>query len=368
VAADAPTTFIAHPAWRGDSLALVPYPLSRASLPPTLSVALRHERELLHEIATSWVTAYPKSAAALEALAISLDLLGDPSAADTLRSARTLASTEAERVRVAVAEVVMRLRFATPLDIGGIGRARALADSVLAENDDPDAPEPLLLATLAVLRGRGERAAAYMRRPAAVAAMRIPPPLAQAAGPLLVFAALGGPVDSLRVLEEQVQDAIAFLPDSLQGEARMTWLARAAQLVYPERVFASLSDLAGQGDYMIDAQVAWGRGDTGAVHGMYDVRRQRRKALPPGSVTLDALYPEARLLAAIGEQRQAMTWLDPTLSALRLVASEKLSDPVNAGALVRAMSLRAQLARLVRDSAGVERWEAVIRELSREAL
>jgi tRNA A-37 threonylcarbamoyl transferase component Bud32 len=360
------TGFIARPAWQRDSLTLIPYPLNRDTLPPTLALALRHERELFHEIAMSWATAYPASADALEALAVSLDLLGDPSAADTLRRARGLANTSAERVRVAAAEVVMRLRFAAPLNPAGVAAARALADSILDEYSGSDAPEPLLLATLAVLTGQGARAAAYMRQPGAVAAMRIPPSLAHAAGPLLIFAALGAPVDSIRVLEEQVESAISFLADSVQQDARMVWLGRAAQLAFPDYQFASLARVSGQGDYMIDAQVAFLSHDTGAVRRMFETRRARRRFLLPGNVTLDALYPEARLLDAIGEPQQAITWLTPTLSALRRVPTEKLSDPVNAAALVQAMAFLANLSRGARDEAGAARWDAVVRELRKE--
>jgi tRNA A-37 threonylcarbamoyl transferase component Bud32 len=361
---DTVTRFIARPAWVSDTLALIPDSLGRDVVPKTFGVALRKEQALFHDIATAWVTAYPRSADAWEALAISLDLLGDPTAADTLRKARAFATTDAERVRVAVAEVILRLRFAIPFDVAGVREAREVADGILDQYDRLDAPEPVLLATLAVLAGRGARAAAYMRQPAALSAMRVPAQLARAAGPLLVFAALGGPVDSALALEEQVDQAIRFLPDSLQENARMVWLARAAQLVFPEHHFASLESLAGHGDYMIDAQVAFLNHDTTAVRRMFDTRRARRRALAPGSVTLDALYPEARLLHAIGEPQQAIAWLDPTLSALRLVSSEKLSDPVNAGALVQAMALRSQLATLVHDEAGAARWGAVVRELS----
>ncbi|HXG97709.1 MAG TPA: serine/threonine-protein kinase [Gemmatimonadales bacterium] len=357
---DRTTTFIAHPAWAGDSLALVPYPLSRETLPTTLELALRHERELFHEIATSWVTAYPTSADALEALAISLDLLGDPTAADTLRRARLLATTDGERLRAAAAEVLLRLRYAVPFYPAGIATARQIADSMLDAYDGPNTPEPLLLATLAVLTGRGTRAAAYMRQPSAVASMEVPPALAQSAGPLLIFATLGAPIDSIRVLEEQVESGISFLPDSVQQEARMMWLARAAQLAFPDFRFASLADLAGHNDYMIDAQVAFLGKNNDFVRRMFDTRRERRRFLLAGNVTLDALYPEAWLLNAIGEPQQARAWLAPTLSALRLVPTEKLSDPVNAAALIQAMALQASLSRLVGDTAGAARWEGVV--------
>jgi tetratricopeptide (TPR) repeat protein len=80
--------FVAYCAWQRDTLAFIPYRLSE--LPElrrsrTLSLAVGKERELFHDIATAWVTAYPKSADALDALALSLALLGNPAALDTMR-------------------------------------------------------------------------------------------------------------------------------------------------------------------------------------------------------------------------------------------------------------------------------------------
>ena len=140
----------------------------------------------------------------------------------------------------------------------------------------------------------------------------------------------------------------------------MMWLARAAQLAFPDLRFASLADLAGHNDYMIDAQVAFLAKNNDFVRRMFDTRRERRRFLLAGNVTLDALYPEAWLLNAIGEPQQASAWLAPTLSALRLVPTEKLSDPVNAAALIQAMALQAKLSRLIGDSAGAARWEGVV--------
>ena len=341
----------------GDTLALVPYPSNRLFIPKTLPAAVRHERELFHDIAVAWVTAFPGSAEALEALALSLDMLGDPSAVDSLHRARILAAAEPERVRIAGAEFWMRLRFSVPFDTRGTQAAKALADSLLSTNFAADTPEPLLLASIAVATGRANLAADFTRRPAAVEALRVPPPLARIAGPLLVFSALAGPLDSVRTLEAQtaatIENAIAA-PQQIR--ARMSWLGRAGQLAFPDYKFESLPLLAGHGDYMIDAQVAFLRADSAAVRQMFDERRVRRRDLPPGLVTLDAIYPEAALLAAMGDTRGAVAWLDPTLAALFTVSTEKLADPANAGALLRAMMLRADLASQLGDLSTAARW------------
>ncbi|MEX2156561.1 MAG: protein kinase [Gemmatimonadales bacterium] len=355
------TRFRAYPSWQGDTLALVPYPGQPLAVPRTLNVAVRRERELFHDIATAWVTAFPHSADAVEALALSLDLLADPSAIDTLRRAREFVTTSAERLRVGVAEVWMGVRFSVPFDLAGVRAARALADSLLQEHPPSNAPEPFLLASIAVLTGRAHVAAEYTRHAAAVAALRVPAPLARIGGPLLVFAALGGPIDSLRALEEQVESTIDHaVADSLRLAARMAWLGRAGQLVFPDYRFKSLPALVAHGDYMIDAQIAFLRGDSAVVRSTFTKLRVERRFVPATEVTLDAIYPEARLLAALHDDLAAIAWLEPTLTALSSTASEKLVDPANAGALVQAMALRADLATSMRDTTNAARWARVV--------
>ncbi len=359
------TSFVANPTWQGDTLAFVPYPRqlwSRPRAAPEASnLAVRRQRERFNQIATAWVTAFPQSPDALEALAISLEMLGAPSALDTLRRARALATSPEDRARVAGAEVWMRVRLAIPSDIEGLLVARALADSVVHRYPPASAPEPLMLASLAALTGRAQHAAAYGRNPAVAAEWRIPAPLALTAFPLLAFAALGGPTDSLRALEQRVDSAIrdALLPSSRQ-EARHTWLARPATLALPEYRFRTLPLLLGSGDYLLDAQWAFLRGDTAAVRQMFvDLRAARRNFLP-SDLTIDALYPEAWLLGAVGEPEAAIGWLEPTFATLPATAPEVFADPARAGALVRAMVLLANLAEGVGDRASAQRWARAV--------
>src|SRR5436309_5047493 len=201
------TVFAARPIWQGDTLALLPYPrqasLALEVVPEAVTVAARHQRELFLEVATAWVTAFPRSADALEALAIALEMLGNPAALDTLRRASALATTPGERVRIGAGEVWMLVKFSVPADVAGLRAARALADSVLRAYPPPKAPEPLLLATLAALTGHAELAAAYGREPPAATEWIVPAPLAQTALPLVLLASLGGPAGRLGTLEDR---------------------------------------------------------------------------------------------------------------------------------------------------------------------
>jgi hypothetical protein len=367
------TSFAAYPSWQGDTLAFVPFPV-RAILARSwvssqaTAIAVRRQREQFHEIATAWVTAFPRSADAMEAVAISLEMLGDSAALDTLRRARALARTPEEQIRIAAGEVWMRVKFSLPVDLVSLRAARALADSVLRANPLPNAPEPLLLASLAALTGRATQAVAHTRHPAAVAEWKVPPPLAQTALPLLVRSALGGPADSVRALERLVDSAIDnAVPVQVRQLARLQWLARAATLAFPVYPSRLISKLSGRGDYLLDAQAAFLHRDTAAVRQMFVDLEAARRGEPPADVTLDALYPEASLRAALGDDRGAIAWLDPTLAALPATDPETFTDPTRAAALVRAIALRAELAERVGDRAAAARWAHVLIELWSDA-
>ncbi len=359
--------FAAYPVWDGDTLAFVPYPQQvlfarPRPMPQTVALATRHQRERFRQIAIAWVSAFPRSPYALEALAVSLDMLGEPSALDTLRRARALATTREDSVRVAGAEIWMLVRTSTPSDPRGLAAARALGDSVLRAYQPGAAPEPFLLSSIAALVGRPQLAAAYARQPAVVREFDVPAPLAATAYPLLVVSALGGPVDTLRALEQRVDYAIQnALTPPLRSEARKNWLARAATLAWPEYRFRTLASLVGIGDFFLDAEVAFlVRRDTATARRMFVDLGEARRFVPPADLTLDALYPEAQLLAALGDPRPAMAWLDPTLSALSSSDPYAFADPVRAGSLVRAMVLRADLADRVGDRAVARTWATAV--------
>ena len=353
---------LAYASWEGDSLVFYPYPIAKLVRPQSTNLAVRHERELFHEVATAWVTEYPRSADALQALAISLDMLGNPTALDTLRRARSLAVTPEQRIRTAGAEVWMRIKLGIPSDVRSLGVARAIAES-LFQKFPTRAPEPLLLASIATVTGHAGIAAAYSREPVAVVQRGVPPSLAESALPLTVFSALGGPQDSLRVLEERVKaviDNAAGLP--LQESARAEWLVRPATLAFPTYHFRSLPELKGIDD-LLDAQIASTGGDTVPARRLFARLRFERRHAQPVDQSIDVLLPEASLLVALGDRPGAIAWLDPTLAALPAMAPEMFTDLPRAGALGRAMALRAELADLLGDRAGAARWAHAVEVL-----
>jgi tetratricopeptide (TPR) repeat protein len=361
-------TFDARPAWEGDSLVFIPYPRGQASsaVPgPTYALALQRLKELFRDVATAWVAAYPEEPSALEALGVSFEMLNDPSCIDTLRRARAIAVSPDTRSRLAGTEAWMRLKLAIPLDLANIRAARSLADSLLAVQPARGA-DTRLLASLAALTGRAHLAAALYETSSVE--WRAPAPIARPAARLLVYSVLGGPADSLAILEERVARAIDNgVAMAERADARLVWLARPATLAFPHHRMSAIQRLGGQGDPLLDAQAAFVGSDTTAVRRYFDTFRSRRRNYPPESLTLDGLYPESALLAAWGKPRDAADWVEPTLDNLSSTAPLVFTDPARAGALVQAMALRAELAARLGDRATAARWARVVAVLWSDA-
>jgi hypothetical protein len=355
--------FVALPTINHDSLAFIPVPMEPGvAIPssPTAIDAVRHQRQQFFEIATAWSTSLPESATARAALALSMELLGQPGALEVLREARRLASEPADRFRLAAAEVWLRIRLAAPSDTAGLRAARKLADSLLDAGSMSGAP-PLSRASLAALTGRAGLAVSLAGDPFVQRAWDVPAALFPAASRLLVHAAMGGPSDSLRRLERDVDAAIGRdLARSQRDGARLAWIARAATLAFPTHRFAQARELVGAGDYVLDAMEALATADTNAA------RRAFYEGLPGDPMKLtaerpaDALFPEAWLFAALHEDRTAIHWLDNVLANLYGKALRAPIDPIEAAPLVRAMALRAELAARTGDAAGARGWARTV--------
>jgi len=366
------TRFAATPAWQGDTLAFVPYPIRAHTMQLTTAPAAHDEavqrlREKLRDVAVAWVTATPQSASAMEALAFSLAMLGDPAALDTMHRARALAAGSAEALMVAGSQVWMELAFALGSDLSRLDHVKQLADSILDGRLSGATADPMLLAGLAVLTGRVRRAASYARDPAVANAMGAPPPLAEAAPALLIFASLGGPRDTLAALERRVKAAIdeQLLP-AQRPIARYNWLMRPATLAFPDYAFATVSNLAGQ-DWLLDLQAAWVAGQRDSVRRGLDRIQAARGESRPANLTTDGLYPEAALLVELGDRKAAAELMDATVRGLPQVAPQVLADPVRVAALVRALALRARIADELGEDEKARRWAQAVLTLWSDA-
>jgi len=360
------TTFLAHPSWAGDSLVLFPVPLQgqtagAAKRTATTADAIHHQRERVYEIARAWVAAFPASADALQALAVSLELLGDPSALDTLLRARRLAVDPAEVVRVATGEIWMRVLFGSPDDLSSLRVARQLADSLLRRIAVGRATEPQLLSSLAALTGRAHLAAQLSRQVPMRKGWETPPALVGIASTFLTYAAMGGPADSVRALERRVAGAIERdVLSSDRDQARAVWLALPATLAFPDHQLPSITALVGQGNSLVDADAAFLRGDTAAAWRTLVAFRTAGQSMSPADFTIDQLYPETWLMAQLGQPDSAAQWLDPTLNALARTPPQLFSEAFRAGTLVRAMAFRADLAERAGDRDTARRWATAV--------
>jgi hypothetical protein len=80
----------------------------------------------------------------------------------------------------------------------------------------------------------------------------------------------------------------------------------------------------------------------------------------PAAISFDGVYPEAALLSRLGNDAEAIAWLDPALQALPATGPLALANPAAAGTFVRAMALRAELAARVGDSVTARRWARAV--------
>jgi hypothetical protein len=110
------------------------------------------------------------------------------------------------------------------------------------------------------------------------------------------------------------------------------------------------------GNPFLDAQAAFAKGDLAGARRMLKTEGEFRATTRAADLTLDITYTGAWTLAALGDRTVAIDWLDPVLNAAQLYPPEVISRPPNAGALVRAMMLRAGLARAAGDTVNARRW------------
>jgi hypothetical protein len=254
----------------------------------------------------------------------------------------------------------MLIKFSIPTDLEGVHAARVLADSLLEARAGRDPLEPRMLASLAALTGRARLAATLSQDQRVVEEWELPAHLASTVPAFFVFAALGGPSDTLRALEQAVAQALE--QSGMAASLQMFALAYPATIAFPDHPLESISALAGNDDILVDAQAAYLRGETDTVRALLmRIQETRGPALRlPEVLTLDALFPEASLLAALGDERAAIDWLDPTLGTLARTGPQLFADALGAGPLVRALALRAELAASVGDTAGARRYASIV--------
>jgi hypothetical protein len=259
---------------------------------------------------------------------------------------------------LAVSEVWLRVKFSLPSNLTGLRAARSLADSIvwthrLEPNDES-------LGSLAALTGRAELAAAYARTDVGNEAT---PAIARNGPALLAFAALGGPADSLSELARVVGVGVQTMPLSSRQAARRDWLTRAATLAFPDYQFPMLANGGETGLRLGNLIVASLSDDTARVQRILSDISTVRQGFRPADIMPDGLLPEASALVRTGDVTGAIARLDPTLSTIRFTSSQDLAFISQAGSLVRAMILRADLAKRTGDETTARMWARAVVEL-----
>ena len=372
--------FLARPTLQADTLSFVPYPWqevlgSRMHEPQSsVDAAIEHQRRLFRSITLEWSAALPASATAKESGAVSLEMLGDPTAADTLELARRLSTDPAQQLALASRAVMLRIKLALPDRIDQLRSARALGDSLLAAHAQPSQLEAKALLPIATITGRCALAAKLARTAAEpfsapMTMLVLPRHLIADRDALIVRAAMRCSVaNDERSLDDIAADAGTALGRSATLEQhRLMEYSLLGQVVgLREHVDARwISRLAAPShDYILEMRFNLLRGKNAQVRQELGLLATERRARSLSGVQLDAVLAEAQLLLAMGDSVGAAMRLDDGLDAMRQLAPAILDKGVQSASLFGSLKLRTSLHLTRGDSKKALAWKAAYSTLS----
>ncbi len=356
--------FLISPTLRADTLVFVPIPWDKYMEPsspimrriaPAIPAAIRRQRAMFRDLAAGWVASAPRSADAYTALGISLQLLGDRSAIDTLARARRLATTTEARARATIASIIVGVQIGAGEDPALLEQAAHLADSLLRDSAAVGL-DPSAASTIAGLLGRASLAAQWRARIVRSPINALPPRLVNSVERLTTFAALGGPPDSLDTIGELL---FSRLDSTSEGRTLARHLLRPLGLALPNHHLRALAGLDPDHDLLLSAARALALRDTAQVRSRLTELEAGRASVPPEDRKFETLLPEAWLFLQLRDTASAERRLDPSL-AVTALASVNFADHVHAGMLVRTMALRADLAAARGQPAVARRWARAV--------
>jgi tetratricopeptide (TPR) repeat protein/tRNA A-37 threonylcarbamoyl transferase component Bud32 len=372
--------FGALPSMQRDTLEFVPRPIGEVvatkpgAIPASVKAALAHNREVLRDITTSWVQAFPDRADAHETLGLVLETLGELTAG---RSQGYSALGEIRRARALTRDRLASLRLANSetrflLKSEQMAEARGLADSVLRANPSPTVDEARQLRGLAALTGRVHLAAQLQRRAAADFTfltpewdeVNVPLQLTDAALGLYAYSAFGTPMDSLEALENRVERLIpSYVEPAKRGPTRQALLDHSTVLAFPERGLRPMHRDTPSARYLLVMQYHLAGKDSAALRQSFKKLEEVQHDLRPGDIAFDGTYHKAWLLLAMSDTASSIRLLDLSLDALPTLRTEVLDQLPQAATLVRGMALRAELAERAGDSTTARRWAGHVLQL-----
>jgi hypothetical protein len=345
-----------------DTLVLVPYPWrviaegKPNAIPPGFQEAQQQRRMEFRRIAAAWSAAFPSSSGAKQAVALSLEMLGDPGAIDTMRLARRLALERTRRLQLAADEVLLLVKFGIPDHPEFLRSAQMLGDSVLSARDFTSDQARTLIATAALL-GRCRQTEALSRNASLPAGELITPArLYVEAQVHLVDIILSCPVESPALTLSRLADLIAREQTLRRGDAASHLdaylLYRPALLSRDTAILRRLSQSTRT--RLVSAALYAALNDTAQARRMLDssdiVARDAR-------LTPDIGFIKARLSVALSDTSRAIRILDRTLTVDLVHLDQPTLDEAGVTASISAaVALRADLADATRDSAARQRW------------
>jgi tRNA A-37 threonylcarbamoyl transferase component Bud32/tetratricopeptide (TPR) repeat protein len=365
-----------------DTLAFVPWPLdsiragSSKVIPRQLNEAVARNRQRLLGIVTNWVRAFPDSSDGYQQLALALELTGaldgtgdvEHSALAAARRARATSRQTIDSVRNGAAEVRVLVK------LGRFDEAQRVGMTMLRIRDaaGPEAADEL--DGVAALVGRAHLAA----RLAAASAMRpqarapfpadFPVSITQTRRAFDAYAALGAPADSVAALARRLDQLLDVgVAPAVARQFRCSVEAVSLGHAFPQLNRVTSDSRCRMGVPMLEMQWALGNGDRAAARAAFERGRAMRRIALPGDIALDHVFHEAWVLVQVGDTAMATEYLDRTLAALSSLRTSFSREPPQAGALVRAMALRAELAGAAGDAATARRWAEPVTILWRDA-
>ena len=366
-------TYVAFPSFAADTLAFVPLPYAQAlrtlGHPASEQRAVMWAAETSRALMADWVRAFPASADAHSAYASALEAssaIGGAGAGlpEALASARqAVRRTDSADLRVYRTVAVVRLL----LKSDSIPAARALADSTLAAWPTPTPYQAGFLANLAALTGRATRTAALLRRAASDSAhmpflgadgrrASLPPDLLAAVLELRAYASLDAPRDSVRASFRRADRLVnSWVPEAERPATRRRLFATPVELAGDDLGTMSFTLLPGT-NALLAMRLALARNDSVGARAASARFSQLVEGYSPGTIGIDRLTAYATILLVLGDTAAATRQLDAALEALPRSRSILLEVTPQAGAVGRAMLLRAQLATRSGDRAMAERW------------
>jgi serine/threonine-protein kinase len=367
-------TYAAFPSFASDTLAFVPVPyrtaLAAPAPPPTERDAVRWNAERYQQLMGDWVKTFPRSADAQEGYAAALESSSAISGetlglgAALVAARRAVAGSETRDLRVKRTASVVRLL----LKMDSLAAVQSLVDSSLRAWRAPTAYQAGYLAALATLTGRA-RTAASLAANAAGDSNHVPfttgtgrragypVPISASALQLRIYASLGAPPESLRATAFRTSRLIdQWLPPAARGDARQSLFRNPFALAY-EVLAPGATFVPSPGrDQLLVMRAALAARDTATVRAASGEFSRVAARFLPGSMGTDRLYHHAGILLALGDTAAAIDRLDGALTALPRVRSVLTEVPPQAGAVGRAMILRAQLASRRGDRSTAVQW------------